>query len=275
MNGDQSGFAAALGVQLGGIEEGRISLRLPFRPENANPGDALHGGCAAALGLIGGRLVTASALGPGRIVTVSAHVSYLAAAIGEEVIATTTLTRKGKEMCFAGTQVETADGKAIAQVTTVIRAEGSASAPVPLPEAAGDDGSADPGPMGPFVGSMPFTNARRLSVEHMAGGTSRLTMPLITANAGFDGAFHEGAALALLDTTGAMAAWGLTGPGPFKASTAALQAQMLGVADATALTGFGRVVHRAGDLFWVDVDLAGRDDRRLFGRGTVIYRIVT
>jgi acyl-coenzyme A thioesterase PaaI-like protein len=125
---------------------------------------------------------------------------------------------------------------------------------------------------------MPFTRARQLSVEHMAGGTSRLTLPLIEANGGADGSIHEGAALALLDTTGAMAAWGVTGPGPFKASTAALQAQMLGRAD-QELVGFGRVVHRAGDLFWVDVDLAerggGGGGGRLVGRGTVIYRIVT
>ena len=272
MSSDSSGFAAALGVEVSESDGNRAMLRLPFRPENANPGDALHGGCAAALGLIGGHQATASALGSGRYVTVSAHVSYLAAAIGEDVSAVTTLARKGKEICFTDTRVETAAGKAIAHVSTVVRVD---SGTVEFPVATGDDGSADPGSMGSFVGAMPFTGARQLSVEHMAGGTSRLAMPLIDANAGSHGAFHEGSALALLDTTGAMAAWGVTGPGPYKASTAALQAQMFGAADTHELVGFGRVTHRAGDLFWVDVELADRDGGRLFGRGTVIYRIVT
>ena len=270
---DDSGFTRALGVEVAQVDGDRVSLRLPFRPENANPGDALHGGCAAALGLIGGRLVTGAALGTDRFVTVSSHVSYLAAAIGEDVLAETSLQRKGKEICFSDTVISTVGGKAIARVASVVRTDGGAGGGWSV--AAGDGGASDPGQMGPFVGSMPFTAARQLSVEHMAGGGSRLTMPLIEANAGFAGAFHEGAALALLDTTGAMAAWGVTGPGPYKASTAALQAQMLGPADTKELVGFGRVVHRDGDLFWVDVDLADREDGRLFGRGTVIYRIVT
>ena len=42
---------------------------------------------------------------------------------------------------------------------------------------AGDDGAADPGPMGPHVGKMPFTQARGLVVEHMTNSYSRIVMP--------------------------------------------------------------------------------------------------
>ncbi len=280
---ENSDYARALGVRLLKLSEGQARLLLPFREENSNPGGALHGGCAASLGLIGGHVVAAAALGPeaGPFVTISSHVRYLSAAINEDVVATTQLSRKGKEICFADTSVETLDGKAISQISAVVRSCGGVER-AERPEVQGDDGKSDPGPMGPFIGAMPFTGARGLSVEHMVGGCSRIVMPLGTTNADVDGAFHEGAVLALLDTTGAMASWALTGPGPYKASTAALEAQMLDAAHADELVAYGRVVHRDGEIFWAEVEVAdrppdapGQPGGRLVARGTVFYRIVT
>jgi acyl-coenzyme A thioesterase PaaI-like protein len=129
--------------------------------------------------------------------------------------------------------------------------------------------------MGPFIGMLPFAAARRLTVEHMAGSRSRIVMPLGDGNAALDGSVHEGALLALLDTTGAMASWAATGPGRYKASTAALQAQVTGAPPAGTLVGYGRVVQRSGDLFWSDVEIAEVVSGRLRARGTVVYRIVT
>jgi acyl-coenzyme A thioesterase PaaI-like protein len=129
--------------------------------------------------------------------------------------------------------------------------------------------------MGPFVGSMPFSHARGMSVEHMAGNTSRIVMPLGEVNADLACGFHEGAVLALLDTTGAMAAWGAVGPGRFKASSAAIQAQILGSVSGEDLVGYGRVVQRDGELFWADVEIADVAGGHLQARGTVVYRIVT
>jgi uncharacterized protein (TIGR00369 family) len=128
--------------------------------------------------------------------------------------------------------------------------------------------------MGPVVGALPFTGARRLQVEHMTGGRSRLTMPIGTANADLGGGFHEGAVLALLDTTGAMAAWAMTGPGPFKASTTAIEAEMLDTVSVRELVAYGRVVHRDGSVFWCEVEIADPAGL-LHARGTVLYRIVT
>lgn len=54
-----------------------------------------------------------------------------------------------------------------------------------------------------------------------------MSMPWQPDSADADGAGEEGAALGLLDTTGAMAAWAVTGPGPSRASTAGIQAQIL------------------------------------------------
>ena len=80
---------------------------------------------------------------------------------------------------------------------------------------------------GPASGRFRSSAGRGISVEHMTGGRSRLVMPFRAANADASGGVHEGALLALLDTTGAMASWAETGPGRFKASTPALQAQIL------------------------------------------------
>ncbi len=273
---ERSPYGAGLGVELAQLTDTAATLVLPFHEVNSNPGDALHGGCAASLGVIGAHAVARRVLGPERAPfhTAACHVSYLAAAIGDEVVATTRLLRRGKEMCFADTVVETADGKAISQISALVRGRSAAAEPA-LTTAAGDDGAADPGPMGAFIATMPFTGARRLTVDHMAGARSRIRMPLGDANADLGGGFHEGAVLALLDTTGAMAAWAATGPGRFKASTAALAAGIFGVVPAGELVGYGRVVQRDGDLFWADVEIAATDTALVHARGTVTYRIVT
>jgi uncharacterized protein (TIGR00369 family) len=273
---ERSPYSRALGVELVESNEENCRLVLPYREENSNPGGVLHGGCAASLGLIGGHVVAHRALGEaaGTLQTASSHVSYLSAAIGEDVIATTVLTRKGKAASFAETSVTTRDGTPVSQVSTVLTRRSDDDAPA-LRFATSRDEGADPGPLGAFVGTMPFTAARRMSVEHMAEGRSRLVMSLADANADLGGSFHEGALLALVDTTGAMAAWAVTGPGPFRASTVAIQSCMLTTARGDRLVGRGHVVHRAGELFWAAVEVADAGSERIAATGTVVYRIAT
>jgi acyl-coenzyme A thioesterase PaaI-like protein len=129
--------------------------------------------------------------------------------------------------------------------------------------------------MGPHIGRVPFIGNRGISVEHMAGGRSRLVMPLGAANADLGDGAHEGAVLALLDTTGAMASWAETGPGAYKASTASMQLQNLGPAPKADLVAYGRCVQRDGDMLWSDVEVASAADGALVARGTVLYRIIT
>jgi uncharacterized protein (TIGR00369 family) len=273
---EKSPYAAALGVECQAIMEGEISLRLPYAEHNANPGKALHGGCAASLAVIASQGVARAALGEeaGPFHTAGLQVNYLAAAIGEDVTATGRLLRRGKNMCFAEVDVATLAGKSIAHATSMLRARFGAG-PAELVESVGDDGSADPGPMGPHISQLNFAKARELEIENMSGGRSRITMPMGSSNADASGGMHEGAVVALLDTTGAMAAWAETGPGPFKASTPALQAQILAPPTAQDLVAYGHVVQRDVDGFWSDVEVAGREDGRVVARGTVLYRIVT
>lgn len=273
---ETSPYSAALGVKLDHVDEERATLVLPFSDANSNPGKVLHGGCAASLAAMGGQVVARATLGPD---AAPFHVSgiqinYLAAAQDEEVVATATRLRRGKDMCFVETDVATREGKSIAHSTTMVRGRFGADA-AELPTTWGTADESDPGPMGPHVGKMPFTSARTMNVEHMTGGTSRITMPLHDGNADGSGGMHEGAVLALLDTTGAMASWALVGPGPYKASTPSLQAQILAPPPADDLVAYGRCVQRDGDISWSDVEVAGASDGRVFARGTVIYRIVT
>jgi len=273
---EESPYTAALGVRARELARERVVLELPFAEGNSNPGKALHGGCAASLAAAGGLAVTRLALGEaaGPWHSCALQVGYLAAAIDEDVLATATLLREGKQLCFVAVEIATAAGKPIAHATSVVRARLGAP-PATLERSAGDAGAVDPGAMGPAIGQLPFVRARGIRVEHMSGGCSRLVMPVLAANADAAGGVHEGALLALLDTTGAMAAWAETGPGRFKASTPALQAQILAPAPNVDLVAYGRTRQRDGEILWSDVEIASASDAQVFARGTVIYRIVT
>jgi len=273
---EESPYAAALGVELAELSEGALRLALPYRDANANPGKALHGGVAASLCAVGGQALTRASLGPasGPWHTAALQVNYLSAAIGEALSAQARLLRRGKELCFVEVDVATEEGKPIAHATSAVRGRFGAPDP-PRARVAPDHGRSDPGTMGPLVESLPFIAGRGIRCEHMTGGTSRLVMPELAANADTRGGVHEGAVLALLDTTGAMAAWAEAGHGRYKASTPAIQAQITGVPPGSDLVAYGRCVQRDGEIFFSQVEVASAPERMLVARGTVVYRILT
>ena len=272
---EDSPYGQALGVRLEHLDELGARLLLPYQDANSNPGKALHGGCAASLGAIGGQAIARSVLGSeaGPLHTAQMQVSYLAAAIDEDVVADVRLLRRGRELCFVGVEVHTLEGKPIASITSTVRGR-SGSPEADYFVSAGDHGEADPGVMGPHIGKIPFIGNRGIAVEHMTGGTSRLVMPLSEGNCEVSGGVHEGAVLALLDTTGAMGSWATSGPGNFKASTASMQLQILGPAPKGDLVAYGRCVQNDNEIYWTDVEVASAIDGKVTARGTVLYRIV-
>ena len=274
---EKSPYSLALGVGLTDLREDGAQLILPYKDENSNPGRVLHGGVAASLSVIAGQTVARNALGPASAPwhTVGFQVNYLAAAMGETVVADAVLDRRGKELCFVSVLVKTeAEGKPIARSNVAVRGR-FGSEPLKRHETAGDLGGDDPGPMGRHIGGVPFIGNRGISAENMTDGRSRLVMPWQDSNADESGGLHEGAVLALLDTAGAMAAWAETGPGRFKASTPSIQAQVLGPPPRDDLVAYGRVAERDNEIFWCDVEVAGQSDGLVCARGTVIYRIIT
>jgi uncharacterized protein (TIGR00369 family) len=273
---EESSYSKALGVNLEHLDETSALLVLPYRDENSNPGQALHGGCAASLGAIGAQAVARSALGPdsGPWHIPQMQVSYLAAAIGEEVRAEARLLRRGKELCFVAIDVKKSDGKPVASIATTVRGRSGAEfSQTALSR--GDEGEADPGAMGSQIGRVPFIGNRGIRVEHMSGGTSRLVMPHREGNSDLEGGVHPGAVLALLDTAGAMASWAESGLGPYKASTASMQLQNLGALPKSDLVAYGRCFHRDAEIFYSDVEVADSSNGRIAARGTVLYRIIT
>jgi uncharacterized protein (TIGR00369 family) len=270
-----SPYSKFLGVQLEHVDDAGARLRLPYSDVNSNPGKVLHGGCAASIGAIAGQVIARAVLGAdaGPFHTAQMQVSYLAAAINEEVVAEARLLRRGRELCFVGVEVKTLEEKPIASITTTVRGRfGAEDANYYVSSA--DHGEALPGVMGPHIGKVPFIGHRGIAVEHMTDGTSRLVMPLIDDNCDESGGVHEGAVLALLDTTGAMASWAESGPGNFKASTASMQLQILGPAPKADLVSYGRCVQNDNEIYWSDVEVASQADGKVVARGTVLYRIV-
>jgi uncharacterized protein (TIGR00369 family) len=273
---EEAPYAASLGARMLSLESERARLALPYRDDNSNGDKALHGGVAASLVDLGGQAVARAALGPasGPWHTTALQVAYLAAALGEEVEAEARLLRRGKELVFVEVEVRSESGKHVARGLVSVR--GRFGAPPPeLPAAAGDAGVEDPGPMGRFIQRVPFHAKLGLTVELMAGGRSRIVLPWREAHGDGAGGVHEGAALALFDTTGAMAAWAKTGPGRFKVSTPGVQVRFLAPVAQGDLVGYGHVLHHDREALFSQVEIARRSDGRLVAHGTVNYRIVT
>jgi uncharacterized protein (TIGR00369 family) len=205
---EESPYSAFLGVKLDALGDDSARLLLPYNDENSNPGRALHGGCAASLASIGAQAVTRAAMGEesGPWHAAAIQLNYLSAAIGEDVTTEARLLRRGKDICFVEVDIATLEGKSIAHATAMVRAR-HGTAPAERFDSARDDGAADPGSMGPHVSKTPYMGNRGIHIENMSNGHSRLTMPLDERNADLSEGVHEGAILALLDTTGAMASW--------------------------------------------------------------------
>ena len=275
---ESSAYSNALGVQLQDLTDEGAALHLPFIKENSNPGGALHGGVYASLSIIGAQATARQVLGEdvGPFHTTAFQINYLSAAINEGVSARARLLRRGKELAFVEVTCTSDAGKDVSHATLMIRGRKGANAtigPVPSIDAPGSN----PGDMGPAIaGMVPFISERGIQIEHMDAGFARLTMPWKDSHLdNISGGTHEGAALALLDTAGAMAGWAVTGSGPYKASTPSMQAQVIEIPPAEDLVAHARVTHQDNEIFYSDVEVSGVKSQRVCARGTILYRIVT
>lgn len=266
-------YVKGLGLQVASVEAGQVRLSLPFAEGNSNPGGVLHGGVAASLLAIGSRAVARSVLpaDSGPWVLGQLQVNYLSAAKEETVHAEAKLQRRGRALCFVETRVVTDDGTAIAAATAVVRAR-NAGEGNPLPTTFGCEGET-PGPLAAVLEKAPFMHRLGMKIEHMDEGRARVSMAASEQILGDDGAVHDGAMLALLDTTGAMAAWAENGVGRFKASTASLQAQMIAPPPKGNVVAYARMGYRDREMFWADTEVADAATGQVTTRGTVFYRI--
>jgi uncharacterized protein (TIGR00369 family) len=273
-------YVDGLGVRLETADGACARLRVPFQEGNSNPGGALHGGVAASvIDIAAARVGREGAEDrPGlEHGVVDLAVTYLAAAINEDIVAEARVLRRGKELAFVEVDVRTDAGKAIARGLVTHRS--------------GEPGPADrqlhrdPAPFASPRGELPgftrfFTTApfmARLGIEarHAPDGMARTSLPWREGNAGAAGALHGGAVAALIDTTGAMAAWSLVPLDPRnKASTPALHVTHHAPAAGEAVEAEACTLRRTDELFHNAVTVRGVESGRLIATGTVLYRIV-
>lgn len=279
---EASPYCTALGVRVEELVADRVRLRLPYRDGNSNPGRALHGGVTASLIDIGGALAAWSGVDPRpglEASTLDLGVNYLAAAIGEEVVASAELLRRGKEIVYSRVDVRTDAGKRIAIGLVTYRlfdraakpaaAERQMALPPPAAPAGEKVRGADAFVMAPFISRLGMT------VEAAHGGESVLAMPFRADNADDTGAVHEGALAALIDTTGALASWSLVGLDMrFKASTVGIHANFHASAAGEDVVALARTMRRNNEIFLNQVTVAGRTSGALIASGSVTYRIV-
>ena len=274
---EDSGYGKQLGVQLASVDDAGVVLTLPFREGNSNPGGALHGGVYASMSIICAQAIAAHTFDDeiGPFHTTAFQIDYLSAAINEGVTANARLLRRGKELAFVEVTCVSDGGKDVSHATIMVRGRKGAEPATPLKrtrDVVGDE----PGEMGPAITSMvPFIHERGIVIEHMADGEARLLMPYVESHGDGTGGTHEGAALALLDTAGAMAGWAVTGPGAFKASTPCMQAQVLVAPPQQDLVAYAKVNFQDNEILYSDVEVVGKEDGQVYVRGTIPYRIVT
>jgi uncharacterized protein (TIGR00369 family) len=276
-------YAARLGVVVENVALDRVSLRVPYREENSNPGRALHGGVAASTIDVAGALAAATGLAADRTFdarTLDLAVDYLAAAIGEDIVAEAEVLRRGKEIVYVDVAVRNDAGKRIAKGLVTHRAidrtrvsSDPARRRVTRVEAAGPEAAEVPSLARAMV-SVPFMASLGLAIARMHDGRATVTMPFRPEQTDHDGALHEGALAALVDTTGAMASWSLTGIDfRYKASTVGIHVSYHGSATEDVVAE-GRTWRRDDEIFLNQVTVSGARSGTVVATGSVTYRIV-
>lgn len=273
---DSAPYAQLLGFTIVERSPETVAFEVPFREGNTNPGKNLHGGVVGSMINLAARALAREALGAGSdpIRTVSVQVNYLSAPIGRAVKGGARLLRKGKELCFIEVRVEDPDGKPVAQGSVITLARfGAENEPTPL--VGGDQGAVEPGFFGHMHTIVPFFKTLGLRVENVSGRSARVRLPFKAEHLDASGNVAEGAVLSLLDTAGAMAAWTVIKPGPYRSATVGLNARIVGVATpGRDLVAFAHPVARDREIFWTQVEVAQADTLELIATGDLVYRII-
>lgn len=113
-----------LGMRLEAIEDGRAELVLPFRPELATIDNVVHGGAIASLIDTAGMAATWSDDSEPESLTgstVTLNVNYVSAARGQDLTATATVVKRGRNLVFSDVRVSEPDGRVVATGSVVQR----------------------------------------------------------------------------------------------------------------------------------------------------------
>jgi uncharacterized protein (TIGR00369 family) len=281
---ERAPYNHSLGIHVESVEPDRVRLRVPYKDDNSNPGRALHGGVAASTINIAGELAAWTGIEERPQLesgTVDLSVDYLAAAIGEDIIASAEVLRRGKEIVYSDVDVRNEAGKRIAKGLVTYRAFDPATVPAATERQRGCTAALPPADSYQRVQHargfvmVPFIARLGMQVDHASDGESVLRLPFKSDNADSDGAVHEGALAAFIDTTGALASWSITGLNfAYKASTVGIHVSHHARAVREEVIAHARTLRRMNEIFLNQVTVSGRDSGRVVATGAVTYRIV-
>jgi uncharacterized protein (TIGR00369 family) len=279
----QAPYCVRLGVVVEAVALDRARIRVPYKDENSNPGRALHGGVAASAIDVAGVLAAGTGLAEAKpldVGTLDLSVNYLAAAIGEDIVAEAAVLRRGKEIAYSEVDVRNAAGKHIAKglvthrAVDPARAAGEERQRVTHAAQGGEERGEVPS-LARAILSVPFMASLGLSITHMRDGHAILHMPFTAEKADHGEVMHEGALAALVDTSGAMASWSVTGLDlRYKASTVGIHVNYHTPARREDVVAEARTWRRNDEIFLNRVTVSAGSSRRVVATGSVTYRIV-
>ncbi len=129
--------------------------------------------------------------------------------------------------------------------------------------------------MAAVIARTPFMKHLAMEFVDAGAGWARLRMRYQDENSTASKALHGGAISALIDTTGAMAAWTtaeVATPRYF-GSTVGINVNYLSAAIGEDIVAEGRVLKRGKEIIYSDVRVTNGAGK-LLAQGTVVYRIV-
>jgi uncharacterized protein (TIGR00369 family) len=267
-------------IGLGGarFDAATAHLELPYKDSNSNPGRQVHGGVVASAMIAAAQLAAlagAETAEPCAAGSVSANVGFLASSVGEPIVADARVLRRGKELCYLHCEAANAQRKPLAIATVIYRvAPGADAPPYPAPADRSRDESGEVAQLGGMLVATPFIAGVGIIAEQMRAGAARLRLPFRAEIADRNGAVHDGAIAALLDTCGSLAAWSLVTPKRgVRASTVGIDINFIGAAVGAELIARSRTVGRRREIFFNHVEIETGAGVRV-ADGTVLYRIV-
>lgn len=275
-------YLTRLGATIASADVETVRLNLPYKDENSNMGGMLHGGVAASLINLSARMAAqmSQQMDPKEceITVVDQDVQYLSAAISEPIDAVATVLRKGKELSFISVDILKGDNKFVARGSVTVRTGPTSAKKVANP------GELTPaqlgietftaGDMGKLLTQQGFIGDLGMDVQHMESGYSVACMNTQDKLEDGHGNLQDGAVAALIDTTGAMAAWSMVELGMHRASTPALHVNFMQPSNGENITAVGRNRWQRDELFLNEVWVMGQQSNRVIATGNVVYRIV-
>jgi acyl-CoA thioesterase len=271
-----SPYGAFIGIELDAIAAGRVRLRLPAREDTGNRNGSLHGGVTASLcdvaGMVAARSVAVESADAGAS-TIDLAVHYLAPVVDEGVRVDAEVIRRGREIVFVEAAITSDRGTPIARSIGAVRIADAARAdPPPSAPPCPIDATT---PLEPRLSGSAFT--ARLGVMRAVTGPGHavLVLPARPELTDAEGAMHEGALAALVDSAGGAAAWSVDGWDPRgRAATIGMHLCYDRMPRDEDVVCEARTSWRAAGIFLNTVALSARTTGRPVATGSVTYRIV-